>query len=286
MLLLNWNLRRGNLLPGAGQSPFHRTDEQIEKLMEEGGLRSASGEGAMSPMPKVRLADPAPPAPANAPKPAPYLLRGDTRVLLHVEQDEEVRITFDDVPRTSQIIRYTLRDSLGRKMMDGVVQAGTVVRFAGGQGQTYVMDIAAGSAACGFKVDGARYAAQGAGKERNSLHMLTRTTPVYFHVPPGTAAKSVAVILSSASPGETAAADILSPSGGIAGSLDTCRQPAAQFVLPAGKGSASVESGFWTIQFKRPASGMVDDLFLDLTGSAAPWFGLNPAQLLAIEPAR
>ena len=286
MLLLNWNLRRGNLLPDAGQSALYRTDAQIEKLMEEGGLRTASSEGAMRPMPKVRLARSMPPAPANAPRPTPYLLRGDTRVLLHVEQDEEVRITFDNVPKTSQIIRYALRDSLGRKVMDGIVQAGAVARFAGSQGQTYVMDIAAGSAACGFKVDGARYAAQGAGKERNSIHMLTRTTPVYFYVPPNAAAKSVALILSSASPGETVAADIISPGGQIAGSLDTCKQPAVQLVLPPGKESTSVEAGFWTIQFKPPASGMVDDVFLDLTGSVAPWFGLNPTQLLAVEPNR
>jgi hypothetical protein len=289
MLLLNANLRRGGFLADAGRSPLYRTDEQVETLRADpstgipaaGGPRDAGGAGAVL---KVRLADPQPAGPADPPKPTPFLLRGPTRTLMHVERDEEVRVVFADVPKSPQVVRYVVRDSLGGLVTSGVVQAKAVATFAGRQGQTYAMDVTGGSAGYAFGVTGCRYAVRDAGREPHALRLVARTTPLYLYVPPGTAAKAVVVTLSSASPGETAAADVLSPSGRVAGPLDTSGQPAVQLVLPAEPGADEIEGGFWTVRFKPPARGAVDDVHVDVAGPAGRWLGLDPERLLAVEP--
>lgn len=289
MALLNANLRRGGLVADAERSALYRPDEQVEKLREDAstgippasGPRDAGGAGAML---KVRLADPQPAGPADPPQPAPFLLRGPTRTLLHVDRDEEVRVAFEEVRKSTQVIRYAVRDSLGRPVTSGLAQGNAVTKFAGQQGQTYAMDVTAGSAAYAFRITGCRYAVQDAGKEPHALRLVTKTTPVYLYVPPGTAAQAVVVTLSSASPGETAAADVISPSGKVAASLDTSRQPAVQLLLPAKAGTNEAESGFWTLRFKPPALGSVDDVHVDVAGPVGRWLGLDPERLLAIEP--
>ena len=289
MLFLHASLRRNGLLADPAKSPLHRTDEQFEKHLAEPATTLATGltagGGVAGPALVVRVVDPAPAAPAKAPEPFPHLLRGATRTALHVDRDEEVRVTFS-IPKTAVVTRYVVTDSLGRPVAAGEVKSDGIVTFAGRQGQTYALDVTTRSGAYSFRVDGCRYAVQGGGKERTSLHFIAKTTPVYVYVPPGTPADKVAVVLSSESPGETAAADVVSPSGEVVGSLDTSTQPAARLALPAKAKTTTVEAGFWTVRFKKPATGAVDDVFLDITGPAAPWFGLDPKRLLAVDPGK
>jgi hypothetical protein len=275
LALLQWDLRRAGLIKTDPHSPLYRTDAQIEAMTGDprgslavGKQSFSSGKGV--PLPKVSGVK-AVAAPAGAPKAEVFQLRGGSRFLLYSPKDEQVTVDFPLMNTYGEVVNYLLRDSLGKNLKHGLISQGASIQFSADGGQTYFLDISAGNAIYQVQVRGCHYAVRNL-KAGEGLHLLAKTTPIYFSV---SGDQPLTLLLHSASPGETAALDLYSPDGKKAASLETSDQPADQFTSPSGP-----SNGVWRIDFKKPSSGGVDDVWIKTGGSASPWMGLDPRQLL------
>src|SRR5690606_12942726 len=123
-----------------------------------------------------------------------------------------------------------------------------------------------------ISVDGAGAAVKTNSKEHR-LHLFGNPATLYYYVPAHS--PQWTLMLASSSPGETAHATIYSPDGKQAAELDTATQPAQTAKLTG-------QSGFWKVDINKAASGVLDDIYIQVDANMPQWINLNPAEPLEI----
>jgi Domain of unknown function (DUF4838) len=282
VLLMRWYLVAQRLIPADTRPPLHRSDAQIDQMLAQGkddlalppASRAIRGRTAVD----VVTVQPAPAPLPNAPPAGRPTLRGRGRLLLYPLGDHEITITFPNLTSRGELVRYRISDSLGAEVAAGVLQPETSLRFNARERQPYFLDVAAGGASYQVAVRGCPYAVK-TSAEPQGLHMLGQTSPLHFYVPEKV--RSFHVTLHSDAPGETSAAEVRSPSGRVAGKLDTTERPTDRQTID----TTGEQPGFWSILFQQPRRGIVDDVWIQLDETAlAPWVSVDPAQALIVTP--
>lgn len=269
-------LRPRNLIPSSTMlSAYPDLDSEEQLLIRVNDplmlpvSASASAEKQTIKLGDLRVASA--PAIRNAPAAGAFTLRGSSRILLR-PKDGKIIVKTAVIRDDGEISVYRVKDTMGRILVSGEL-ANSTIRADAQTGSFYLLEI--DSAASIYRIDivGAEvlYSTEA---QRRGLHLFDKLAPLYIHSLP--AASSLKVILSSDAPGEAVAADLYSPSGRIAASLDT-----------SGAGSAMAamdkpESGFWTVMWKQPAHGAVSDAWLKLDGGGTKWVTFDPLNPLVV----
>ncbi len=281
LVLLEWNLRQRGLVAPEATAALRSDDAQLQAMLAEPDNKLALGADALV-MPTLEKAEKVavrlqPGISANTPD--NYLLRGPNLLLLYPQGDDEIVIEPSHVTQRGEMVRYRVFDSVGQMISNGVLANNQPIRFVGSAKQPCFMKLDARSASYQLQVRGAPWAVRvGVEKDHLGLHLLQRTTPLCLQVPAGVA--EFTMTLSSAAPGETAAAELVSPSGKVAARFDTSTAPADRQTVRVD------EPGSWTVRFVPPRQGQVDDIYLSFDAQISPWVSLDLRAPLQVTPVR
>jgi hypothetical protein len=277
LMLLQWHLRRMKLA-GDEHSPLYRTDEQMQKLLRDPAnelalspVMEAAGDVAQAPLKITGTA----PAPANAPAAEEFTLRGQSRLLLFSPKQTVVKVSCPTIePYAVEIMEYVLRDAAGKVRQQGLVHEGTFAEFPLKAGEHAFLEMASRGGAYQLKVEGCDYA-YGVPKGRNGVELLKSTPTLYFYVPQGAGAFGVTLTRDSLG---VAVADVYSPDGKIAGTLDGNGRTITSLKIPARKAA----QGVWRIVFRKDESKTAYGIWVRLDGAIPSWLGVDPQRLPAI----
>lgn len=279
MLVLHWNLRQAKLLPEPEQSSFYRSDKDFFAFMKANAnsLALAPGAPAASGAIREKLAvQPAAALPAVArASMAPFLLRGPQRLVIMPSGPAAAEVSFSNITNRGGIIKYQLYDAQGALADQGVVSAEVPIALAAASPH-YQLIIAAGSQSFQVSVKGAAWVVSGRVDDKG-LHFLGKTTPLHFHVPAGVA--KFPLWLASDAPGETAAATLYAPDGRKAATFECTQRSVDLQEINVGPN----DSGWWTLVFDQPATGVVDDVWVKAGEPLSGFFSLDPAAALQVD---
>jgi hypothetical protein len=208
---------------------------------------------------------------------SPFLLRGKVRALLLPNSDGEVSVSLHSLNTRGDQVRCYIHDVRGKLVLEKTIIENDILRFHGTQDQTYYLHILAAEASFGLNVKGASYALDSRIQEKG-LHFLADLTPVYFNVPEGFG--EFFVTLSGwRSEGQNFAADVLSPNGGVEGTIDLRQNLAVRKKL-----FGDAHGGVWTLVLRKPnLMGGGDDVWVSIDERLSPWLVLNPKALIIVE---
>jgi hypothetical protein len=281
LILLEWNLRHRRMLDSAWTSALGKSDAEVHAMLADTANTMALSPKALV-VPKIEQVEKVSVTPLSGmagPAPDNYLLRGAATVLIYPQGDDEIVIQPRRIAERGEMVRYRVIDSVGKAIVSGVLSQHEPIRFFGNEKQPYFMKIQARSASYQLELRGTPWAIRiGDEGDHKALHLLQHTTPVYFQVPTGL--RQFTMTLSSASPGETASAEVVSASGKVAARFDTSE-------VPADRQSVSVDQpGTWMVRFVPPRAGSVDDVYLSFDEPISPWASLDPRWLLQVSPVK
>jgi len=277
--VLEWNLVSRGMLAADPASPFHRTSEEVFAAMSDPANLIALGEfrGTISeqapPPTEVRLPETGIERPLRMDRSHAY--RGDLLAVLYPLSDDQIEITPRIVNDQGAMLTYTAQNALGEIFGRGIFNNGEKVVLFGRAREPLFLTVH-GPGTYSLEITGAPYAVRSLRKyETTRLHFQGRTTPLYVHVPAETTAWTFQI--NTDSPGETAAARIIDPKGQTVAEISTAETTTVRQELPN-----TPEGGFWTVEFVPPASGVVDDVRIELDGVSS-WFVTDPALALIAE---
>jgi len=200
----------------------------------------------------------------------PFLLRGSSRSIMYSENSVTVPVNISLVRSFGEIPEYQILDGNGDVLAIGNVDQKTIIELELSPGQIYHLDVIANSAAYKISAPSAAIALSSDIQNRG-LHLQKTLPTLYFYVPDSVAEFSITI--SADGPGEAAAAYLLSPDGRRVATLDTEGRNADRVEVS----EAGDRSGFWALQWKTPNVGSIDDVWVKLGDSLAPWFYLYPS---------
>lgn len=274
-------LRLQKLIEENRQSPFYKNDVDIAEFLSASPYDvkfSLDQQSIQSPdLPVDAITAIGVEAPLrNSLSIEPFLLRGQSRTVIYPYNDSEVNFSISELTLAEDWMRYTLRDRDGAVIEKGDIGSDKVVRFKAKRNQVYFLDIYADSARYHLKVDGARFSIKTSIQERG-LHFYRKLTPLYFYVRDGVGAFTVTIVSDRA--GKSVAADLISPTGDIVASMDTKGR-----LVDSGQVQAmNSRTGFWSIVWKSPWLGSLDDVWLQLDKKLEPWVIVEPDRRMIIE---
>ena len=277
-------LRIHKLIEENKHSPFYKTDADISAFLATAPQDLGFTLDPQSIHPPdlpvdVITAKPADALIRNRSPMEPYLLRGQSRILLYPTLDGNVSLSFSDVTMDEDWMRYIIRNAEGVVITKGDISGDMMVQYRAKAGQMYFLDIFADSARYSLKVDGAHFAIK-TGLQERGLHFYKKLSPLYFYVHDGIGAFSVTIV--SDGGGNPAAADLVAPSGEVVASLDT----RGRLVDSKQIRGANVKGGFWKLVWKTPWIGSPDDVWVQLGKKLEPWVMVDPDKRLIVEAAR
>jgi hypothetical protein len=278
MTILQWNLRQLKAMDNPQGSSFNLSDKDFFAFLKPWNnsfaiAPSASSEQAIG---KDKLTV----NPVTAPNPepvTPFLLRGNQRLVIKPTGANAPVVTFSAVTSRGKLVKYQLYDAAGAPVDQGVVSTEPVTLPT--DSDFFVMTIAAGSASFSVDVKNAAWAVSASADDKG-LHLLGKTTPLYFEVPAQT--KAFDFWLSSDAPGETAAAKLYDPSGKLVGSFRTVEKTIDAQQIKVGEGQA----GMWKIVLEKPDTGIVDDVYVKLDEQLPGYFSIVPQSALSVTRAK
>ena len=279
LTILRWNLRQLKAVDITQASSFDLSDKDFFAFLKpwNGSFAIApsvsSGQAAL----KQKLAVKPGVAP-NAEPVTPFLLRGDQRLIIKPTGVAAPVVTFSAITSRGKLVKYLLHDVTGALIDQGVVSTEPVT-LPEAQAPYYVLSVAAGSASFCVDVKNAAWAVS-ATADGKGLHLLGKTTPLYFEVPANV--KAFDLWLSSDAPGETAAAKLYAPDGKLAGTFRTVEKAIDAQQIKVGEGQA----GFWKVVLEKADVGIVDDVYVKQGDQLPGYFSLTPQSALSVVPAK
>ncbi len=283
LVIMQWQLRARGILPETKNSPLHRSDAEIDPMLGRvhpgfGVALAPAFAGSSKNFPAVRPTV-APPIENRRPV-TPFALRGRSVILFSPTTTENIKVAATKLSPANTLVLYSVFTAAGARLTGGALRPGTPAVFAGTAGQVYYVEINGGTAVYELTVQGAPYALA-ANSEKAGLHLLGKTTPLYFEVPSGVSQFSLA--LSSDSPGETALGHLYAPDGSLVRTFDTQTASVARAVVSTTE-TAGRSAGFWRLEISKAPQGVLDDVFASLDAAIPQWFLVDPAAPLSIQP--
>jgi hypothetical protein len=280
MTVLLWNMRQAKAVPDPEKSSFYLADKDffafVKARPDSLALAPVSGGGKAAGANEKLTVKPVPALPATPPAPVtPFLLRGPQRIVLAPQAGAEAQVSFSQITSRGGMVKYQLYDAQGALSDQGVMSAEVPLKLAAGT-PYYQLITADGSYSFSMAVQGAAWAAYSRVGEQG-LHFLGKTTPLHFEVPTGVSKFSL--WLCSDAPGETAAATLFAPDGQKVATFDTTQRPADLQEIAVG----AQQAGWWTLAFDKPATGIVDDVYVKLGDQLPGFVSLDPAAALWVQ---
>jgi len=268
--VLHWNMRQLGLLKSPEASGFHLSDDAFTQFLkthqgtlalypEERRRRIAAVDRPLSVTPAENV--------PNAEPASKFRLRGAQRIVLRPAGDGPVRIKFGYLRSYGALLWCYVYDPTGKEVARHVANAGKEIVLAETPKPYCHLVIGARSSFYELQVAGASWALDGRINERG-LHLIQKTTPLYFEVPAGLT--SFRIWLAATPPGETAAASLYAPDGREAARFDCAAKSIDQQTIAVGPDDA----GFWKMAIRPASVGVVDDVWVKL-GEKLPGF-LSP----------
>lgn len=281
MAMFHKYLRLQKLIEPDKLSPFFKTDAEIAEFLSTSPYDinfSIDPQSIQAPDLaldgiSIRASTEAPRVNSPAEK---FLLRGQSRIALYPVRDTEVNVSISDLTLADDWMRYVIRNQEGTTIQKGDIGENKVLRFKGKAKQPYFLDFYAASARYHLAVQGAQFAIK-TGVQERGLHFYKKLTPLYFYVPSDDRAFSVTIVSNQG--GSSVAADLISPSGEVVGSMDT----RARLVDSVQVNRTHAKVGFWSIVWKTSWIGSVDDVWVQLDSKLPPWVQIDPDDRIIID---
>ena len=221
--------------------------------------------------------------PGNAEKVKKYYLRDGVEIILQAINDNVIKVAFSRVTIRGNMINYSVVNSTGQKIVSGVIAKDKEISFNGRNGEIYHMFIKTRSSSYALNFSNVPYAFF-AGKDKQQscgLHFLGKTTPLYFYV--GSNVEEFSLVMSSASNpgsengGETAKGELYDPTGKLVEKFSTVA------VTVDVKKIKNPMSGFWKYSIRKAEKGVLDDVFISISGKGMSGFvSPDPTKLLSV----
>mgnify|MGYP001154668594 CR=1 FL=1 len=275
LVVLEWRLKNAKFLPADFQSKIAKSDDEVIALMTRPNKDFEMFPGMVDNGPKVASMKVTAAAPIATPEKAPQVrLRDVNMFLLYSAAGGKVTITPTEAKNGRPFISYVLKDAKNTPLLSGILTKDKAVTFEATAKTPYFLYINSGIYT--LSIDGAGAAVQTNSRERR-LHLFGNPATLYYYVPANS--PKWTLMLASASPGETAHATVYSPDGKQAAELDTAIDPAQTAHLDG-------QSGFWKVDISKAASGVLDDIYLQIDADMPQWININPAEPLEIAPGK
>lgn len=281
LALMQWQLRANGFLPEMKNSPLHRTDPDVEKMM--GRMHPGFGVTLAPGLKRIEKAFPpmraawSPTLPHPRPV-TPLALRGKARFLFFPSADQEIRVTATKISSSGSLVRCDVYGANGAKITGAVLRPDTPVYFLGSAGQIYYAEVEGGGSFYELSLTGAPYALA-ADSESRGVHVQGKATPFYFRVPPDQ--PQFTITMSSAAPGETSLSRLYSPGAKLVRTFDTQTAPVTRVTLKR-EDVPDDWSGFWCLSIEKAPKGVFDDVFVALDAALPQWFILDSSEPLTI----
>jgi hypothetical protein len=273
MVVLQWRLKNAKLLPTGFQSKIAKSDDEVVALMTHPNEDFEMFPGMVDSGPRVdKVKVTTAPAIATPEKAPTVRLRDSNMFLLYSAKGGKVTIMPSEARNGRPFISYVLKNAKNAQLLSGILTKDKPVTFEATANTSYYLYINSGIYT--ISVEGAGAAVKTNSEERR-LHLFGDPATLYYYVPANS--PKWTLMLASESPGETAHATIYSPNGKQAAELDTAVQPAQTATLNG-------ESGFWKVDVSKAASGVLDDVYIQIHADMPQWININPAEPLEITP--
>lgn len=278
LTVLHWNLRQFRLLDEPRKSSFYLSDADFFEF-----LRNNRGSLALQPMAATRRpsyvgkklrAVPADRVP-NADPAGPFHLRGDQHLVLRPTGKGPVEVRFSRITTRGKLVTYGVYEADETDVASGLMSADVAIELDGKGPGYYHLVISAGSASFMVQVTGAAWAVDGRLTDQG-LHMLSRVTPLYFHVPPKQ--PTFHLSLEANAPGETAVATLYAPDGRTVADFDCTSSSVDRQKIAVG----AEDAGWWKLAIKRAATGALDDVWVRTGDELSGYFSPAPDQALDV----
>jgi hypothetical protein len=219
----------------------------------------------------------------NAEKPSLFLLRASSRIIMQAQNEHLIKVVFNHVTIRGSMIEYLVVTSTGKKVISGSLAANGTFSFPGKTGEIYHLFINTSSTSYNIKIANVPHAifAGKSSKRSKGLHLLAKTTPLYFYV--GKNCQNFTLTLNSESKpgsktgGETAIGKLYNPKGQQVAKLSTLGNPVDN------KRINRPMRGCWKFVPAKAAKGNFDDVYIILKGKGlASYMATDPKNILQV----
>ncbi len=276
--VLQWNLKANEALPADFSSTLTLSDDEIDKIVAELKWAGTGGEMRVETNKySTRLLSV--PGADNFAAVSVIPTRSDTRMLLHAPKNGDVVIVSKTLNSLGELVLYSLYDAEDNKLLkSGAIRAGREIRFPAQAGKTYRFDVNNVWSSLRLEVQGAVVAykanAQHRGFRINGHELNNAPTLVTFKVPVGV--KGFNVLIS----GANIVANLISPEGKSAGTINTRNTPIDRVQIPESESS----EGYWKLVLHKPKEPTAV-FYIVLDEKLPQWIFPNTAQVLEIASA-
>jgi hypothetical protein len=282
LTVLHWNLRQFKLLDDPKASSFYLSDAGFFSFLADRkdslALQPTKAGGRSAKATQKLLVSPAAQVP-NAEDAQPFLLRGDQHLVLYPTGAGKVEVRFSRLTARGKLVSYEVYGADGASITSGLMSAELPVALDAAGSAHYHLLIAGGAATFMVEVTGAAWAVdQRAGEQ--GLHLLSKVTPLYFEVPKGTTSFSLSV--EATPPGETCLATLHAPDGHEVAQYDCTAVSVDRKEIKVGPDDA----GWWKLVIKPAPTGVVDDVYVQVSDELSGYFSIAPEQALSVGSAR
>ena len=217
----------------------------------------------------------------NSEKTSLFLLRASSRIVMQAQNEHLIKVVFNRVTIRGNMIEYLVVTSTGEKVISGSLAANGAFSFPGKTGEIYHLFINTSSTSYNIKIAHVPYAIFAGKSSRRSkgLHLLGKTTPLYFYV--GKKCQNFTLTLNSESKpgsktgGETAIGKLYNPKGRLVTELSTLGNPVDSKTINRPM------SGCWKFVPAKAAKGYFDDVYIILKGQGlARYMATEPKNML------
>ncbi|NLF18626.1 MAG: DUF4838 domain-containing protein [Lentisphaerae bacterium] len=276
--ILHWTLRQNGHLPRDHASRFALDDDAFAALVQDDrhglALQRASARPQRFSLGAFTAAPGRPVEPAAV---TDHWLRGRQDLVLRAQTDGPVTVRLVPGRLYGSLIWVHLFDGQAGEIRRGVISPSSPFRFEARAGECFGLTIQSSRDFYRVEVDNADWGLSTAVSDEG-LHLIQKVTPLYVHVPAGV--ERFSLWLAASPPGETAAARLISPRGREAAVFDCSERRVDQQAVAVEPG----EDGFWRLDIRPAATGVLDDVYVRLLDGLAPWVVVQPAQGLIVHP--
>jgi hypothetical protein len=278
--LLQFSLRNGDLLPAEYKSQLTISSSAVDSYFSQQAANSIYNIGGTkagrNDFPAVNVA---PAAPLNGHitntyKPVSVPLKSLAKAILYTPKSGDVTISFKNVDTQGEFNTFLITDAKGVEIKAGIVAEGRSIYFKSETGSVYYLSFINDWSAYNVTISGAAVAYKTDPQTRGyRLHLqkLESDLSFYFYVPPGT--KNFYALIN----GYGANADVISPDGKIAGTINTQKDSPVRVNIT----EDLIKEGFW--QFKIHPVEKGSDVYVVLDPKLPQWFSTNPECPLIIQ---